>query len=118
MHLDEKQKNRANSFYNALKNFMSMKPDEYVESKVEICSTCKGTGLGGVWGDVDSGNCSWNGTDYCDKCYGVGFINIDNKFRSLTDELFICQNCEGVGCNNCNHTGLVDWVGNVMGGKQ
>jgi len=114
MILDEKQKSRANSFYNALKNFMVMKPDEYVKSKVEMCKNCKGTGLDGVW---DNTNCGWNGTDYCDKCHGVGFINIDNKFKSLTDELFICQKCEGVGCNNCNNTGLVDWVGNVMGGK-
>lgn len=115
MILNEKQKNRANGFHNALKNFIHINPDEYAKSKVEICKNCGGTGLSGLFGN--NGNYLWNGTDYCDKCYGIGFINIDNKFNSLTDELYICQKCEGVGCDSCNNTGLVDWVGNTMGGK-
>lgn len=117
MLLNEKQKNRANGFYNALKNFMVMKPDEYIKSKVEVCKDCNGTGLFGVFENKETGGFyAWNGTDYCDKCHGVGFINIDNKFKSLTDELYICQSCGGVGCSKCNNTGLVDWIGNAMGG--
>lgn len=55
MHLNDKQKKRANNFYNALKNFMSLKPDEYYKSKVEICKECNGTGLIGVFGNKDNG---------------------------------------------------------------
>ena len=49
MELDQKQLKRANGFYNVIKNFMNMKPELYVESGIQICDECHGTGLGGIW---------------------------------------------------------------------
>jgi len=120
MILTEKQQKRATAFYNALKNFMSLEPNEFAKSKIEICKDCNGTGLSVTLYNKDSGDYGWNGTDYCDRCYGVGFINInsiDSKFKSLTDSLYICSKCGGVGCSKCDYTGLVDWIKNVMVGK-
>jgi len=116
MFLDEKQLKRATGYYNVIKNFIVMKPDDYIESGIQICKDCHGTGLGGVWksslGGDDHG---WDPNNYCDKCYGVGFININKKLKALSDEIFICNNCQGVGCSKCNLSGMVDWVANIMG---
>jgi len=115
MYLDEKQKKRADNFYNVLKNFMVMKPDDFIDSGIKICKDCNGNGLGGVWKHENIDDYAWDTSSYCETCYGVGFINFEKKYNALSDEVFICNKCQGVGCINCNGTGMVDWIGNIMG---
>lgn len=116
MHLDEKQIKRANGFYNVIKNFMNMKPEDYVKSGIKICKDCNGTGLGGVWESSEGGeDHGWDTYNYCGICYGVGFINVDTKFEALSDTLFICNKCQGVGCIQCDYLGMVDWITHARG---
>lgn len=114
MHLDENQLKRANGFYNVIKNFMNMKPDDFVNSGIQICETCHGTGLGGVW-ENDSGDRGWDTYNYCDVCHGIGYTDFTNKFSALSDEIFICNKCQGVGCDQCDFLGMVDWITHARG---
>jgi len=114
MKLNQNQLKRATGFYNVIKNFMNMKPEEYIKSGITSCDKCHGTGLGGVW-ESDVGERGWDTYNYCDKCYGIGFIDFINKFSALSDEIFICNKCQGVGCNKCKYLGMVDWITHARG---
>jgi len=52
-----------------------------------------------------SGDYNWTG-EFCDSCNGVGYklINVSDK------SIVICSNCKGLGCNDCNDIGVMDWV--------
>ena len=78
------------------------------------CEKCNGTGLEG-W-QKNNEDYKWNNTDeFCDKCHGIGFINIDKKWLK-SDELFICNRCNGFGCSKCEYTGIVSWIVHARGG--
>ncbi|RLD63312.1 MAG: hypothetical protein DRI84_09835 [Bacteroidetes bacterium] len=114
MNLTEKQVARANRFHAILKT----KGKEYFkENNIVPCSCCDKTGLRytkmtDVNGEVYA--TGWDTSSFCNECNGIGYKGIANGFQ--IDILnFICRNCDGIGCGECNHSGVVDWVTHMMG---
>ena len=75
---------------------------------VRLCNDCSGTGLDNV--KFLSGDASWDGHSFCDKCEGVGYL----KWKeTVTHKL--CPMCNGGGgyekvCTACNGQGVLDWI--------
>lgn len=82
----------------------------------KICPKCDGYG---EWDDADFGDIQCN-TYTCDKCGGVGKVDVDQKKETVCtcckgsgyDGAYACQCCEGTGiepkvfkCRECNGTG-------------
>lgn len=113
MKLNINQKRRAYCLYNAINNFMIIKPDEYNRYGINKCEECNGTGLEG-WKKINK-IYKWNNSeDFCDKCQGVGFINFSKNWLK-SYELFICDKCNGFGCSKCEYIGLVNWLSHARG---
>ena len=109
MELTDTQVRRANNIFNYLRK---MSKEFHQHNEIVICDSCNGTGTGATSYD---GCYSWDCRTYCDKCYGVGYLGFSKKRKMIDAEHFICSKCEGVGCENCKHIGIVDWVANIMG---
>jgi len=81
---------------------------------IRLCNSCNGTGLEGVQTNC-YGDSMWDGTSYCDKCKGIGYLE-----WSETDEFKLCPRCFGGGfaangygnikCTACNGEGVLDWI--------
>ena len=114
MTLTETQLVRSNRFHLYLKQ----QSEKYFEENDIIpCEKCDRTGLNHfTWTDSENiiyGR-GWDTTSYCDDCNGIGYKGRSNTIR-IDDLHFICRLCDGIGCDECNQTGIVDWVANIMG---
>ncbi len=109
MNLNQNQIRRANRFHAILKT----KDDKYFEENIITpCIDCHNTGLS--YFENSDGTKSWDTSTYCDECNGIGFKGVSNGFQvDLTN--FICRLCDGIGCDECSHTGVVDWIAHMMG---
>lgn len=112
MKLGFKMAHRANTFY----VFLKKQTTYYLkEQNISVCEICKGTGLANLQqhqGETITFS-SWDGSSYCDKCEGIGYIGIKEGMQ--IDLLhYICRNCAGLGCQFCNE-GVVDWIDHSMG---
>jgi DnaJ-class molecular chaperone len=76
---------------------------KYFLKGVRLCNDCSGTGLKGV-SEFDGNHC-WDGTSFCDKCNGIGYLNWK---ETILEKL--CPNCDGGGCKSCDGDGIVDWI--------
>lgn len=113
MNLNERQKKRAYCLFNVINNFMIIKPTEYAKYGINKCEECNNTGLEG-W-RKNNEVYEWDNTkDFCDKCQGVGFINVSKNWLK-SYELFICTKCNGFGCNKCEYVGLINWISHARG---
>ncbi len=115
MTLTEKQKNRSDRF----NRFLKQQSECYFkENNIIQCEKCDGSGLDYTKSydeDADIFCSSWDTHSYCDNCSGIGHTGFKDDIQ--IDLLnFICRYCDGVGCERCNDTGIVDWVTNMMGG--
>lgn len=86
------------------------------EYHIEKCEQCHGTGLkvSKNFGEGYS-SYSWDCQSYCEECYGIGYLNIKEAMPFGNDDLYICPNCQSIGCDKCNNTGFVDWIAHAMG---
>lgn len=117
MILEKGNKIRSDCIYKFLK---SQSNDYFKENNIIECDKCDNTGLIHTK-TFDKATkiyiSSWDTMNYCDKCNGLGYI-INNSYK---DELqidpinFICKNCNGIGCDECDNTGIVDWVAHLVG---
>ncbi len=110
MMLSNNQISKANNFF---KQILATDPKQLEEKGLTKCDNCDGTGLGGLT-KLKVGGYSWDPTQYCNKCYGVGFSGMRN-LKTFDENLFICGECNGVGCGECNLTGFTDWIAHAMG---
>ena len=85
-----------------------------VKHEIEICENCHGTGLNAT--KIQEGY-SWNGMDYCNECYGVGYIGIKASMN-FDGTHYVCPYCQSIGCNKCERTGFVDWIQHAMGKRK
>lgn len=108
--LTEKQISKANNFF---KQILNTDPESLEEKGLEKCNKCDGTGLGGIT-KLHRGGYSWDPTQYCDECRGVGFLGM-RKLKTFDEKLFICGVCNGVGCEECEGSGFTDWIAHAMG---
>lgn len=109
MNLTPQQVSRANRFHVILK----AKDEEYLdENDIKKCDECNGTGLRYI--ELSDGSKGWDTTGYCDECNGIGFKGVSNGFQ-VDSTSYICRLCDGIGCDECEHTGVVDWVTHLMG---
>jgi len=113
MKLNINQKKRAYCLFNAIDNFMIIKPDEFDKYGINKCEECNGTGLEG-WKKINEDYEWFNGKDFCNKCQGVGFVNFSKEWLT-SDELYICNKCNGFGCSKCEYVGIVDWLAHARG---
>ena len=108
---------RSNCIYKFLKN---KSEDYFEENDIIKCNQCNNTGLEhSKLFDKDSKTVitSWDTMNYCSKCKGVGYI-LNNSYEdeSQIDSInFVCKNCNGSGCRECDNTGIVDWVAHMVG---
>jgi DnaJ-class molecular chaperone len=89
-------------------------PTYLLDYNIEICKPCKGTGLDIIVTN-DGKDFGWDCNSLCKECNGVGFTNIDLGCGLPVEDKFLCRNCDGVGCIDCENEGLVDWVSHCMG---
>lgn len=87
-----------------------------IENHFRPCSDCGGTGLRNI-GKLVVGGFHWDGSSFCDKCKGVGYLDWEDS-----DLLHICYKCLGKGrdknwnhCSVCQGKGVLDWVQNLKG---
>lgn len=95
---------------NTLFVFLNTQTEEFLkEHKLSRCENCRGCGI------ITQGNI-WNGTDFCEECNGIGFkgLLIEGGIQ-VSDTLYLCKNCAGLGCHGCEEKGVVDWVSHAMG---
>lgn len=74
------------------------------------CWACKGTGLQDVV--YFDGSYSWSGK-YCKTCKGTGLTGKLEDYLKLPlgeNYMYICKQCLGEGCKQCNYMGLGDWL--------
>jgi DnaJ-class molecular chaperone len=99
-----------NNCENIRSNFLKNTSDEIRE--LSKCPKCSGTGLYAHFNKIDK-TYSWDCISYCDYCNGVGFIlNIKNILND--NGIYICENCNGRGCEKCNNTGFFNWIENIL----
>lgn len=109
MYLDSQKVLRAN-VYN---RFLKKQPDIYFTThEIEKCDKCERTGLDN-FGKMKEGGYHWDGKSFCDRCSGIGYIGVAGGVK-LSDTDYICRNCDGQGCAECNE-GVVDWIAHMMG---
>lgn len=68
------------------------------------CPRCKGTGL--------ENTSAWD-SNFCNVCNGVGFFANNDVELGVT--FFICEKCNGYGCNHCREKGILTWLGKLFG---
>lgn len=109
MELIQQQRNRANILHGFLKK---QSLEYFQETGISTCNNCYATGL-----RVNrslSGDFSWDTANFCKECNGIGYKGLSGGMQiDLIN--FICKRCDGIGCDKCNHKGIVDWVTNIMG---
>lgn len=110
MMLDDNQLSRANNFF---KQILATEPELLEEKGLTRCDHCDGTGLGSLT-KLHKGGYSWDPTQYCNDCHGVGFLGMKN-LKTFDEKLFICGECNGVGCKECDQSGFTDWIAHAMG---
>lgn len=106
MKLEARKMIRANTIF----MFLKSQSDEYLKEKsISRCKECKNTG-------IEGNGISWNGTDFCEKCNGLGFkgLEIEGGLQ-VHDSLYLCKHCAGLGCRKCEDKGVVDWISHAMG---
>ena len=108
--LNNQQINKANNFF---KRLLITDPKVLIDKGLMRCNKCSGTGLGGI-NKLKVGGYSWDASKYCNVCHGVGFLGLRN-LKTFDENLFICGECNGVGCENCDRTGFTDWIAHAMG---
>jgi hypothetical protein len=116
MDLNNQQIQRTNNLHLLAKNLLNERPEIFKGLKLFQCSVCGGSGLKNLSKRFPYGYV-WNINDgFCNECDGIGFKNIDGLFKYLeTKGLYICKNCDAVGCRICNGIGFVDWIKHARG---
>jgi hypothetical protein len=105
------QKRKADSIFKLLRSQTS---EFLIERHITQCETCDGTGVPACKLPGRSEYC-WPDTDeYCDKCYGLGYLGYD-KIIDFNGTKYMCSKCQSIGCDECDHTGFVDWISHIMG---
>ena len=89
---------------------MTVFPDNFKESGMQICGQCDGEGIP-VQRSEQTDLTFWQPGNYCDKCKGLGVVGI----KRIYDE-YVCKGCGGAGCESCNNKGTKDWIANVVKG--
>jgi DnaJ-class molecular chaperone len=95
---------------NTLFAFLNTQTKEFlIEHKLSRCEECNGRGIVMI-------SDFWNGTDFCEECNGIGFkgLQIEGGLK-VSDTLYLCKNCAGLGCHECEEKGVVDWIRHAMG---
>lgn len=95
-----KNEKRVNKFFEVIRNFETLFPEEFEKCDIKKCGHCGATGL------KDK-----HYTKFCDFCGGVGYTG----FKKIRGD-FVCRACNGYGCGRCNHNGIVDWITHANGG--
>lgn len=116
MFLSDRQVAKANMLHVSIKCLCEKQPDFVKLLEIEKCDKCKGTGLSDY--GILSGDNSywWQPGCYCDDCKGVGYINLMYLTeRSIDGANYICSGCYGIGCENCDQTGIVSWTRRARG---
>ena len=90
---------RSNKIFKTIKDFEIMFPDEFKQTGIHKCDHCSGSGFEDKHQMI---NCSY--------CGGMGY----KGFEQISGH-FICRSCNAYGCDNCNCTGIVDWVTHANG---
>ena len=94
--------------------FLKSRYKQYLDdNNIKICNKCGGHGLGNVKKFFHN-DFSWDGKSFCETCKGVGFTDIPKKIV-VDDSHFLCNNCYGGGCKDCNN-GIVDWITAILQG--
>lgn len=117
MELSEQQIIRANHLYYIAKKLLNENPETFKQMKMFQCSSCGSTGLKG-YKKLSTGDFAWshNGDGYCTECNGIGYKNMEGLYKYLeTKGLYVCKNCDAVGCLECKQTGFVDWIKHARG---
>ena len=102
---------RSNFFHYILSH---MTTEQLNEFGISPCKECGGNGLGNCT-KLSSGDYSWDGYTYCKECSGTGYKGYSKKVLKIDDTEYYCSECLGDGCNHCNYTGRIDWIGHIMG---
>jgi len=92
-----------------IKNFREAFPDNFKNTGIEICVKCDGSGLPVQRTENDI--TFWQPGHYCESCGGLGVKGI----KRIYDE-YICQKCNGRGCEVCDNKGTLDWIKNITKG--
>jgi len=101
------QRRKANSLFAKLKK----QPKEWFEKNNIIkCELCEGSGLQA--NKIPMGGYSWDGRNYCEECYGIGYLGIATGMQ-FDDGQYACKKCQTVGCPDCTN-GFVDWITHAM----
>ncbi len=115
MELVDSQIHRANAIYLSVKNLWERNPEFIKKADIKQCDACSGTGLD-KYVKIEGGGYQWDPGNYCDTCHGIGYIHLDDLCKiSLDETTYICGECYGIGCGNCEDTGKVDWITHAMG---
>lgn len=101
MHLSEREQQSANRKRDLI--------HKHFPEGLRLCNSCAGTGLDN-FKIMDSGDASWDGYSFCDKCKGIGYLSWK---ETITHKL--CPKCQGGGgyekvCTACNGKGVLDWI--------
>lgn len=114
MHLDYNQMRRANAIYLSVKRLWKQNPEFVRIADIKQCTACDATGLDKY--KKNAGGYQWTPGSYCDACHGIGYIHLDDLCKvSLDETTYICGECYGIGCGNCEDTGKVDWITHARG---
>lgn len=117
MELSEQQLMRANNLHCIARKLLNEKPDIFKGMEVFQCSHCGSTGLKG-YDRLSEGDFTWSysGDGYCTECNGIGYKNMEGLYKYMeTQGLYVCKNCDTVGCKECSQTGFVDWIKHARG---
>ena len=110
MFIDAKGHKRLNSIFLFLKK---QSPKYFEYTGIVKCEECAGTGLY-KYKYMDKNDASWETNNFCEECNGVGFIGLCGE-DNIDEMNFVCNNCNGNGCEKCKHNGVIDWISNIMG---
>ena len=89
-----------------LQQFEYYFPDLLGRLNIHRCEKCDGKG---ILNEESITILKDKKTDDCPNCHGLGFVNIE----FIKGQYYLCRNCNGRGCYQCDFTGVIDWIDNV-----
>ena len=115
MNLDSWQLHKSDKIHLHIKEALEEDAEFLRKTGVEVCPSCKGTGLSSYSRLNGTTSYCWEPGSYCGDCGSIGFIKLDKLFNMTKDGInFLCKKCYGIGCKNCND-GYVDWISHAKG---
>lgn len=92
----------ANKLHIIIKNFEAYFPEELAKTGINKCGHCNATGLK----DPSQVTSEF----FCSNCGGTGYVGYEKIKKDYT-----CRMCNGSGCDECDYTGMTDWITHAMG---